>query len=80
MANNVLILVYFVLLFCIILLCGTTVYYQMLYHEAIEQGAEDIVIALEMVTACQQLSNVTTDEIEAQYIKTFLLNEDGSLK
>jgi hypothetical protein len=45
-----------------------------LYHEAIKQGAKNTVTALEMVVACQQLSNVTSEQVKEQYIKTFILN------
>lgn len=43
-----------------------------LYHEAIKQGSENTLTAIQMVVACQELSNVTTEQIKEQFIKTFV--------
>jgi Na+-transporting NADH:ubiquinone oxidoreductase subunit NqrC len=47
-------------------------YNRSLYKEAIKQGAKNTVTALEMVVACQQLSNVTSEQIAEQFKKTFI--------
>jgi len=55
----------------IILLCFS-IYYFISFKLAIQKGAESTVTALQMVVACQQLSNITTEQIKEQYIKTFI--------
>jgi len=49
--------------------------YHLLYNEAIQQGAENIVLAVEMTTACISLGNFTQDEIKDKWIDMFLKNE-----
>jgi len=49
-----------------------TVRYKALYDEAIKQGAEGIVTALELNVACQSLGNFTTDEVKDKWIDMFL--------
>jgi len=54
---------------------GAAVYYKFYSEWAIQEGAKNTVTALEMVVVCQQLSNVTSEQIKEQYIKTFILNQ-----
>ena len=53
----------------------SSAYYNALYQESIKQGAKNVVTALEMVVACQQVGNITQEQITAQYINTFILNK-----
>ncbi|KKN40014.1 hypothetical protein LCGC14_0737850 [marine sediment metagenome] len=46
--------------------------YQMLKDEAIQLGAEGIITALQMVGACQELSNVTFEQIQEQVIHNYI--------
>ncbi len=46
--------------------------YQTLYHIAIRQGAENTVTALEMVTVCMTLSNITDRELKEAYVDMFI--------
>jgi len=54
--------------------------YQILYDEAIKQGAENMVTALEMVVACSQLSNVTMEEIQLKVIEDYIKANKGGEK
>ena len=47
--------------------------FQAKYYTAIHVGAKNVVTALEMVVACQQISNVTSEQVKEQYIKTFII-------
>jgi len=49
--------------------------YKIMYDLAIKQGAEDLVTALQMVVACQSLSNVSMVDIQRETIEMFILNE-----
>ena len=49
--------------------------YEIMYDLAIKQGAEDLVTALQMVVACQSLSNVSIEDIQRETIEMFILNE-----
>ena len=64
-----------VLLFFVIIFGAFAIYYKEYSEFVIKEGAKNTVTALEMVVACQQLSNVTGEQIKEQYIKTFILNQ-----
>lgn len=51
--------------------------YEMLYNQAVDYCAEQIVTAAQMVVACQQLSNVTNEEIAHKVLDDYI---DGGLK
>lgn len=68
-----------ILVLLVSVLAFTTFMYYSLYNISIEQGAENTVTALEMVTACSIIGNVTVEQIQEQYIKTFIL-ERGVIK
>lgn len=68
------IILLFILCFVALSLAG---YYRILYNSSIQQGAKNTVTALEMVVACEQVGNVTSEQIKEQYIKTFILNKTG---
>lgn len=57
----------------VFILAFTTFMYYSLYNISLEEGAENTVTALEMVTACKIVGNVTDKQIQEQYIKTFIL-------
>ena len=66
-------LVFYIIAFMGFLLLGfTAIRYQLLYHEAIKQGAEMTVTALELNVACQSLGNFTIDEVKDKWIDMFL--------
>jgi hypothetical protein len=54
--------------------------YQHYYNLAIEKGAEDTMTALQMVVACQNLSNVSIEDIQKRTIEMFILNKKEGLK
>lgn len=58
-----------------LILIVLVVVYAYKYNLAIEHGAKNTVTALEMVVACQQVGNVTIDQIKQQYFETFVLNK-----
>ena len=62
------------IIFCIILL-STTVLSTYMYKLAIKLGAKNTVTAIEMVVACEIVGNVTHEQVQEQYIKTFILNQ-----
>jgi hypothetical protein len=70
-------MLFFLVFFGILLTitAGLATSYHIKYDIAIQEGAENVMIALKMVVACQQLSNVTSDQIKEQYINTFILNK-----
>ena len=72
----ILLAIYLILMISLVFLGIQSFRYDLLYKEAIKQGAENTIMALQMVTACQMLSNVTSDEIRDQVIRTFILGED----
>ena len=49
--------------------------YKIMYDLAIKQGAENVVTALQMVIACQTLSNVSIEDIKRETIEMFILND-----
>jgi hypothetical protein len=60
-------ILYIITIIGFFILGSLSIYYSSLYHYAIEYGADSTITALEMVTACQQLSNVTSEQIERRY-------------
>lgn len=63
----------------IIILGSQSLYYQLLYKEAIKQGAENTITALQMTTACISLGNFTPEEIIEETIDMFILNKSPQL-
>ena len=56
---------------------ASTVVFSTLYHGALQLGAKNVVTALEMVVACEQVGNVTSEQVQEQYFKTFIFNRTG---
>jgi len=48
---------------------------KILYNTTIEIGAENTLTAVKMVVACQNLSNLSIEEIEMRTIEMFILNK-----
>lgn len=71
------VIIFIISLFGITMIGLSGTYYKILYEEAIKQGAEDTVTALQMVVACQDLSNLTSDEVLHRTIEMFILEEEG---
>jgi hypothetical protein len=65
-------LMFIVLMIICVGLCITTIYYQTMYNIAVKESAKDIVTALEMVTACKILSNVTDEQIFNEVMKWYM--------
>ena len=72
----ILLIIYLVLVFSVVFFAGASFYYKILYQEAIKQGAENTVTAIQMVTACTELGNFTQDEIIKKTIDMFVLNKE----
>ena len=72
-----LMLMFLILIFCMIFFAFQSIRYEMLYDEAIKQGAENTVTALQMVVACQNLSNITSEQIKIRTIEMFILNNES---
>jgi len=63
---------------CIVTILFLTVmlgYKTLLYDEAMSQGVDNTLTALQMVVACQNLSNVTIEDIQKRTIEMFILKE-----
>lgn len=56
-----------------LILSGIT--YNLGIKSAVKYTAKDIVTSLELIVACQQVGNVTVEQVKEQWIKTFLLNK-----
>lgn len=78
--NNIMPFIILILIIIAITFAVLAGYNRSLYKTAIKQGAKNTVTALEMVVACQQLSNVTSEQIEEQFIKTFINVENINIK
>jgi len=68
----ILIMIYCLLLVSVIYFGISSVYYQEMYKEAVKHGSEMFVTCLEMNVACQTVGNVTIQEVEAEWMRTFL--------
>ena len=64
--------IYIVLIIAVFWFAFLTLKYQMFYEEAIKQGTENTITALQMVVACQQLSNITSQEIQEKVILDYI--------
>ena len=71
----ILFIIYLVLVFAMLYFAFSSFRYQLMYKEAIKQGAEGIVLALEMNVACQTLGNITTEQVQDKWIDMFLKNK-----
>lgn len=69
------IILYIITIFSILLLGGMGFYYKLLYKEAIKQGTENTVTAIQMTVACQDLSNLTSEEVLKRTIEMFVLED-----
>lgn len=61
-----------ILLLVMLILGFSLMYTENLYQEAVKQGAEGIVLSLEMVVACQELGNVTIEQIQEKVISNYI--------
>lgn len=57
---------------CFLITAGFAIYYKGMYNIAVKESAKDIVTALEMVTACKMLSNVTDKQITEVVMKWYI--------
>ena len=74
--ENIILMFFFLTLMVVLLLLAVMMFrYKIMYHEAIKQGTENTMIGLQMVVACQNLTNVTMDQIEDRTIEMFILNK-----
>jgi len=73
--KNLLILIYIILILAVIYFAFTAFKYELLYKEAIKQGAEGIVTALELNVACQSLGNFTIDEVKREWAEIFIIDK-----
>ena len=73
--KNLLILIYIILILTVIYFAFTAFKYELLYKEAIKQGAEGIVTALELNVACQSLGNFTIDEVKREWAEIFIIDK-----
>ena len=73
--KKLLLAIYIILILSVGMFAFLTFKYNLLYHEAIVQGSEGIVVALKLTTACQSLGNFTTEEIKNKWIDMFLKNQ-----
>ena len=69
--KKLLLAIYLILILSLGYFAFSSFKYHLLYDEAIKQGAEGIVTALEMVVACETLANVTPEQVKNQYIDMF---------
>lgn len=73
-------LVLFIMLFITFLVFGgMALGYKVLYKEAIKQGAENIMTALQMTSACMKLGNFTQKDITRATIEMFILEDSYEL-
>lgn len=70
----ILTIICFILIILIIYLASSNTIYKIKYQEAIEQGAEGIILMAELNTACRTLGNFTMQEVENKWIDMFLKN------
>jgi len=74
--KNLLILIYIILILLTVIYFAFTAFkYELLYKEAIKQGAEGIVTALELNVACQSLGNFTIDEVKREWAEIFIIDK-----
>jgi len=73
--KKILLAIYLILILSLGYFAFSSFRYQLLYKEAIKQGAEGIVLALEMNVACQTLGNITVEQVQDKWIDMFLKNK-----
>jgi len=73
--NKIFLVIYLTLILALGYFAFSSFRYHILYDEAIKQGAETIVLAMELNVACQTLGNFTIDEVKNKWIDMFLKNE-----
>lgn len=61
-----------IVFFLMIIFLILTVHYKIMYKEAIKQGAEGIMLGLELTTACTSLGNFTQEEIKDKWFEMFI--------
>jgi len=70
----ILLIIYLALTISLCIFGFQKIKYQALYQEAIKQGTENTVTAIELVATCQSLGNFTSEELEDKWIDMFLKN------
>ena len=73
--KKILLAIYLILILSLGYFAFSSFRYNVLYHEAIKQGAEGIVLMAELNVACQSLGNITTEEVKNKWIDMFLKNQ-----
>ena len=76
--KNILLAIYLILILSLGYFAFSSVRYHLLYDEAIKQGSEGIILALELNVACQTLGNFTVDEVKNKWIDMFLKNQTAN--
>jgi len=71
----ILLVIYLLLVFAMVYFVFSSFRYQLMYKEAIKQGAEGIVTCLELNVACQSLCNITIEQVKDKWIDMFLKNK-----
>ena len=74
--KKILLTIYLILILSLGYFAFSSFKYHLLYDEAIKQGSEGIIFALELSVACQRLGNFTTDEVKNKWIDMFLKNSN----
>ena len=73
--NKQILLLIFLLMIVVMIIFGFGMLrYKIMYHKAIELGAENTLVALEMVAACSTLGNISMEDIQDKTIEMFILN------
>ena len=70
--KKILFIIFLILILSLVYFSFSCFKYQILYKEAIKQGAEGIVTCLELNVACQSLCNITINEVKDKWINMFL--------
>ena len=72
--------IYLILILMVGFFAFSSFRYHILYHEAIKQGAEGIVLMAELNVACQTLGNFTTEEVKDKWIDMFIRDSQKEQK